>query len=297
MKIGATFPTTEIGDDPEVIRDWVQTAEGLGYDYVLTYDHVLGAEHARREPRLSGPYTEEHPFHEPFVLYAWMAGQTERIELCTGIVILPQRQTALVAKQAAELAILSGDRLRLGLGSGWSHVEYEALGVPFAERGKRFDEQIEVLRALWTEDLVDFDGEYHRIDRANLLPRPKKPIPLWFGALSDVAMRRATRVGDGLIFAAPPGMLHKMVGRTRDSLEAGGRDPAAFGLETISDFSRGETAWREDLALWQELGGTHLSLRAMNTGNDRMGLDSHDYGGPRGYVDALETFMKAVRSG
>jgi len=295
MKIGATFPTTEIGDDPAIIRDWIQTAEGLGYDYVLTYDHVLGAEHAGREPKLTGPYTEEHPFHEPFVLYAWMAGITQRIELCTGIIILPQRQTALVAKQVAELAILSGDRIRLGLGTGWSHVEYEALGVPYDKRGRRFDEQIEVLRALWTEDLVDFEGEYHRIDRANILPRPKNPIPLWFGAMSKVAVERAIRVGDGLIFAAPPAMLKNMVGRARDGLEANGRDAAAFGLETHVDFSQGEAAWNDSLAEWAELGGTHLSLRAMNTGNDRMGLGTHDYGGPRGYIDALETFMKAVR--
>ncbi|MBB84684.1 MAG: LLM class F420-dependent oxidoreductase [Deltaproteobacteria bacterium] len=295
MKIGATFPTTEIGDDPVVIRDWIQTAEGLGYDYVLAYDHVLGAVHAGREPCLAGPYTEKHPFHEPFVLYAYFAGITERIELCTGIVILPQRQTALVAKQAAEIALLSGNRLRLGLGTGWNPVEYEALGVPYAGRGRRLDEQIEVLRALWTESLVDFEGSYHRIDRASILPRPTAPIPLWFGAMSDVAVDRAVREGDGLIFALRPTLLDGMVGKTRDRLEAAGGCIEGFGLEANVDFSVGPQGWRKELAHWEVQGGTHLSLRAMNTGNAKMGLGTHDYGGPRGYVDALEIFMKAIR--
>jgi probable F420-dependent oxidoreductase len=294
MQIGAIFPTTEIGSDPSVIRDWAQTAEGLGYDYILTFDHVLGAEHARREPKFMGPYTEQHPFHEPFTLFSYLAGLTRSIELATGVIILPQRQTALVAKQAAELDILSGGRLRLGVGTGWNHAEYQALGVPYAGRGKRLDEQIEVLRKLWTEDLVDFSGDYHRIDRANILPRPSRPIPIWFGAIQPVALRRAVALGDGLLLAAMPTMVEPMVDQALELLEAGGRDRAGFGLEASVDFSQGPDAWQAELELWRDKGGTHLSLRAMDTGAAMMGLSEVGYAGPQAYIDALETFKKAI---
>ena len=191
MKIGAIFPTTEIGTDPVVIRDWAQTAEQLGYDHVVIYDHVLGAEHEGRDPLLTGPYTEADPFHEPFVLLAYLAGFTTKLELVTGILVLPQRQTVLVAKQAAELDLLSGGRLRLGVGTGWNFVEYESLGMTFEDRGQRFDEQIDLLRKLWSQPVLDFDGRYHRIDRAGLLPLPGRKIPIWFGAFTEVALRRA----------------------------------------------------------------------------------------------------------
>jgi probable F420-dependent oxidoreductase len=199
MKFGAVFPTTEFGNDPIAIRYWAQAAEQLGYNHILTYDHVLGSVHAGREPKLLGPYTERDPFHEPFVLYGYLAGQTTKLELVTGILILPQRQTALVAKQAAEVDVLSGGRLRLGIGTGWNWVEYDALGVGYADRGARMDEQIEVLRKLWSESTIDFDGAHHRIDRAGILPRPKN-IPIWMGGFSEVAVRRAARVGDGFLF-------------------------------------------------------------------------------------------------
>lgn len=295
MKIGAVFPTTEIGNDPSVIRDWTETAEGLGYDYILTYDHVLGAVHAGREPVLQGPYTEDHPFHEPMVLFGYMAGLTKKIEFCTGILILPQRQTALVAKQTAELAVLSEGRLRVGVGTGWNYVEYESLGVPYEGRGKRFDEQIDLLKRLWNEALVDFDGAYHRIDRANILPKPPEPIPLWFGATSQVAMRRAARVGDGLIFGTRPQNHIKMFDKAQEFLEAAGRSPADFGVEASLDFSLGERVWREDLDLWREKGGTHIAFRAMDTANEMLGLETVGYSGPQDYIDALETFMKAIR--
>ena len=295
MKIGAIFPSCEIGNDPAVIRDWAQAAEGLGYDYILTYDHVLGAEHADREPRLMGPYDETHPFHEPFVLFAYLAGLTTTIELCTGILILPQRQTALVAKQAAELAVLSQNRLRLGVGTGWNHVEYTALGVPYEGRGRLLDEQIEVMRALWSEPLVDYRGDHHRIDRANILPRPSQPIPLWFGALSKIAIGRAVREGEGLIFGARPSAHLDLLADAQEKLAAEGRSTSDFGFEASLDFSLGEAAWREDLALWAERGGTHVALRAMNTGNAMMGLEHVDDPTPQSYIAALETFMSAVR--
>jgi probable F420-dependent oxidoreductase len=294
MKIGAVFPTTEIGNDPAVIRDWAQTAEGLGYDYMLTYDHVLGAVHADREPPFMGPYTEEHPFHEPFALFGYLAALTERLELATGVIILPQRQTALVAKQVAELDVLSGGRIRLGVGTGWNHTEYESLGVPFGGRGKRFDEQIEVLRRLWTEELVDFTGDYHRIDRANILPRPTGPIPLWFGALQPVALERAVRLGDGLSLATAPSRIEGMVDDARERLEAHGRDAAAYGFEAQVDFSQGPAEWEQEMALWQDKGCSHICLRAMDTGSELMGLKKVGYSGPQAYIDALETFKRAI---
>src|SRR5438270_13596820 len=162
MHYGVVFPQTEFGNDIQVIKDYAQTAEALGYDYLLVYDHVLGA-HPNREPKLTGPYTHEHPFHEPMVLFGFLAGVTTRLAFTTGILILPQRQTVLVAKQAAEIDVLSGGRLRLGIGLGWNQVEYEALGQDFRTRGRRSAEQIAVLRALWTQEVVDFHGHWHHI--------------------------------------------------------------------------------------------------------------------------------------
>src|SRR5438132_9407203 len=171
MQRGVVLPQIEIGNDPHAIKDYVHAAEALGYDYLLVYDHVLGA-HPSREPKLTGPYTHEHPFHEPFVLFGFLAGVTRRLQLTTGILILPQRQTALVAKQAAEIDVLSGGRLRLGIGLGWNHVEYEALSEDFKTRGRRVEEQVEVLRKLWTEPLVTYHGADHVIDNAGLNPMP-----------------------------------------------------------------------------------------------------------------------------
>src|SRR5216110_1916665 len=181
MQYGVVFPQIEFGNDVQAIKDYAQTAEGLGYDYLLVYDHVLGA-HPTREPRLTGPYTHEHPFHEPMVLFGFLAAVTRRLQLTTGVIILPQRQTALVAKQAAEVDVLSGGRLRLGIGVGWNPVEYEALGQDFHNRGRRCEEQITVLRALWTQEVVNFKGQWHQISHAGLNPLPvQRPIPIWIG--------------------------------------------------------------------------------------------------------------------
>src|SRR6266513_3944830 len=179
MKHGVVFPQIEFGNDVQAIKDYAQTAEGLGYDYLLVYDHVLGA-HPNREPKLTGPYTYEHPFHEPMVFFGFLAAITTRLELVTGILILPQRQTALVAKQTAEVDVLSGGRLRLGIGIGWNHVEYESLGAAWNTRGAMQAEQIAVLRRLWTEDLVTFNGRFHTLESINILPAPvQKLIPIW----------------------------------------------------------------------------------------------------------------------
>src|SRR5512146_1256373 len=182
MRYGVVFPQTEFGNDVQAIKDYAQTAEGLGYDYLLVYDHVLGA-HPSREPKLTGPYTNEHPFHEPMVFFGFLAAVTTRLELVTGILILPQRQTALVAKQAAEVDVLSGGRLRFGVGIGWNPVEYEALNENFVNRARRVEEQVTVLRKLWTEPVVEHRGRYLTVDRAGVNPLPvQRPIPIWFGA-------------------------------------------------------------------------------------------------------------------
>jgi len=200
LELGAVLPTCEIGNDPDAIRDFAQTAEGLGYSHLLIYDHVLGAAHEDRDPPLTGPYTEADAFHEPMVLLGYLAAVTSRIELATGVLILSQRQTALVAKQAAELAILSRGRFRLGVGSGWNPVEYESLGVPFEGRGERLEAQVDLMRRLWSEPLLDHEDAFHRIDRASILPRPERPIPIWFGGMGKRPISRAARIGDGFTF-------------------------------------------------------------------------------------------------
>lgn len=294
MQLGAIFPTPEIGNDPAVIRDWARTAESLGYARIVTYDHVLGAAHEGRTPPLAGPYTEKDAFHEPFVLLAWLAAVTSRIELVTGILILPQRQTALVAKQAAELALLSQDRFVLGVGTGWNHVEYTSLGVPFEDRGRRYDEQIELLRRLWREPLVDFRGEHHRIERAGLLPRPARDVPIWMGGFTKPALRRAARVGDGFLFGSTPKRMKGLLEQLQAELRAQGRDPAAFPAEAVVDFCQTPDEWREELDVWRRAGGSHVSLRAMDTAAEFVGSRRVGYRGPDDYLRALETFMKAV---
>ncbi len=294
MKLGAIFPTTEIGSDPTAVRDWAQAADDLGYDHVVIYDHVLGAVHENREPALTGPYTERDDFHEPFVLLAFLAAATPRLGLMTGILILPQRQTALVAKQAAELDLLSGGKLRLGVGTGWNHVEYESLGVPYERRGRRLDEQVEVRRALWRERVVDYTGEFHRIDRAGVQPLPGRDIPVWFGGFTEPAFRRAARLGDGFLFGGAGKPIRRQWQKVREALEAEGRDPAGFGAEAVVDYSAGEEAFASELEAWREVGGSHLSLRAMDTGSEFMGLPKVGYAGPADYIAALERFRSAV---
>src|SRR5437762_9201833 len=204
MKIGVVLPQTEIGNDPNAIKAYAEAVEGLGFNHVLVFDHVLGANPERRGG-FKGPYTYRHAFHEPFVLFGFLAAATRRLELVTGILILPQRQTALVAKQAAEVDVLSGGRLRLGIGVGWNPVEYEALGEDFRTRGHRSEEQIEVLRLLWSQEVVTYSGRWHQISHAGLNPRPiQRPIPIWIGSGApqtplppEAGMRRIARLADG----------------------------------------------------------------------------------------------------
>ena len=294
MQLSAILPTTEIGNDPSAIRDWAQAAESLGYSHIVVYDHVLGALHEGRNPVLTGPYTEEDAFHEPFVLLSYLAAVTTRIRLSTGVLILPQRQTVLVAKQAVELALLSEGRLRLGVGTGWNFVEYESLGVPFDDRGRRFDEQVELLRRLWREPIVDFRGDYHRVDRAGLLPRPAGDIPLWFGGFTQVALRRAARLGDGFLFGTTPRRMKAMLGMLHELLDEHARDRAQFGTEAVIDFCQSPGDWQSELETWREAGGTHLALRAMDTAAEFVGSKRVGYQGPADYIAALEKVAKEI---
>jgi len=203
MKAGVVYPQIELGGDTGAVKAFAQAAEDLGYDHIVIYDHVLGAVHAGREPKLTGPYKENDPFHEPLVTYAYLAGVTKNLGLATGVIILPQRQTALFAKQAADVDLFSDGRLRLGVGVGWNWVEYDGLEMSghFRRRGKRQEQQIALIRKLWEQPVVDHEDSDHRIDRAGILPRPKRNIPIWLGGSSEVAFDRAARIGDGFLFS------------------------------------------------------------------------------------------------
>jgi probable F420-dependent oxidoreductase len=295
MQFGAIFPTTEIGDDPAAIRDYAQAAEDLGYSYVVAFDHVLGAVHEGRDPKLTGPYTEAHPFHEPFVLFAYLAGVTDRLEFESAVIILPQRQTALVAKQAAELDVLSGGRLRLGVGTGWNYVEYESLGADWATRGRRFDEQVELLRRLWKEPVVDLDGRFHRVDRAGIAPRPRRPVPIWFGGFSDLALRRAARLGDGFTFASSGKRTAEQVERLRGLLAAAGRDPSSFPVELSTAYGIGEDRWTRSVGLAREIGVTHFAVNTMSSTSEWAGTPPANLQTPDDHIAAIERFIASVR--
>ena len=284
MKVGVVFPQTEIGADPYYIRDYGQAAEELGFAHILAYDHVVGANPASRA-NWRAPYSHMDMFHEPLVLFSYLAGVTRRIEFCTGIIILPQRQTVLVAKQAASLDVLSGGRLRFGIGIGWNPVEYEALGENFKNRGRRSEEQIEVLRRLWTHPTVSFDGRWHKITDAGINPLPtQRPIPIWFGGSDERALRRLARLGDGWFPLLPPdercrAMIDKIRVYTRDA----GRESDAIGIEGRIAYDQGSTeAWQKELEAWQDLGATHLSFNTM-----KAGLNS-----PSAHIEAIRRFAR-----
>lgn len=286
MKIGVVFPQNEFGNDPAAIRDYAQTAEALGYHHILAYDHILGA-NPERPGGWQGPYTYRHPFHEPFLLFSFMAALTSRLEFATGILILPQRETALVAKQAAELDVLSHGRFRLGVGNGWNKVEFIAMNQDFHTRGRRIEEQVTLLRRLWRDELVTYEGEWHTIPDAGLNPRPEKgDIPIWFGGHADAVLRRLARLGDGWFpnyrnAADAQPALDKL----GQYLAENGRSPADIGIEPRLSFGEGDPdAWQTSLAEWQAAGATHMTLNTMY-----IGLDT-----PQKHLAALEKFATAV---
>ena len=286
MKFGVIFPQTEIGADPSGVRDFAQAVESLGYDHIIPYDHVVGANPASR-PGWNAPYTHKDMFHEPFVLFGYLAAVTKKIGLVSGVVILPQRQTVLVAKQAAAVDVLSGGRLRLGIGIGWNPVEYEALGADFKKRGARSEEQIEVLRALWTNELVTFKGRWHTITDAGINPLPvQRPIPIWLGGGAEPVLRRVGRLGDGWFPLAEPGdKVRSMIERIRSYAKEAGRDPSAIGIEgrvSVADGSREK--WLQAISQWKELGATHVSVNTMKAG----------FSTPSAHIDAIRCFREAT---
>jgi probable F420-dependent oxidoreductase len=273
LRLGAAYPTTELSGDVSALRDFARAIEDAELRHLTLYDHVLSVVHEDRSPPLRGSYTERHPFHEPLTALTYIAARQERLELATGVLILPQRQTAIVAKQATELMNLSGGRLRLGVGTGWNHVEYGGLGQDFASRGQRLDEQLELLRLLWAQPVVDFEGRFDRIDRAGINPLPVAPPPIWVGGFSPPAWRRAARWGDGHIF----------VGGARDSpsapeqwnsvqelVQAEGRDLEQFGADLY--VRMGDPAAAADEILdWESRGGTHATIITMDRGFTSIG--------------------------
>ncbi len=267
MRIGAVYPQTEAGGDPRNVRAFGLAMESLGLDHLLVFDHVAGASHADRDPPLWGPYTEHDPFQDPMIMFAYLAGLTQKIEFATGVLILPQRQTVLLAKQAAELDLLSGERLRLGVGTGWNYVEYEALGQDFHTRGARMDEQIDFMRKLWAEPLLTFEGKYDRIVRGALNIRPKRQIPIWMGGFTDPAFRRAVKLGDGVIFATRTHAdLEKGWARIRELLAEAGRSEATFGRDYIPLQVAGAEEAADYLKSWRDDGGTHGTIASLGRG-------------------------------
>ena len=287
MKIGVVLPQTEIGNDPVAIKAYAEAVEGMGFTHILVFDHVLGANPAR-PGGWKGPYTHRHGFHEPFVLFGFLAAATCRVELVTGIIILPQRQTALVAKQAAAVDVLSGGRLRLGVAVGWNPVEFEALGEDFSTRGRRIEEQIEVMRALWTRELVTITGKQHRISDAGINPLPvQRPIPIWMGGESEVVQRRMARIADGWMPHFRPGApAQAVVDRLHGLVREAGRDPKAFGIEgriALSQVPQAE--WSKEVEGWRAMRGiSHLCVHTTGLGLAK----------PADHVEMLRRFREVV---
>src|SRR5215471_3402255 len=294
MQVGVTVPITEFGADLAGLRDFVQAAEELGYAHVRLLDHVLGADPQFHPEVAVFPYTHQSYIHEPLTLMGYLAAITTRLHLVTAILILPQRQTALVAKQAAEVDVLSGGRLRLGIGVGWNPVEYEALGEDFRTRGRRSEEQIEVLRLLWTQDVVTYSGRWHQISHAGLNPRPiQRPIPIWIGSGApqtplppEAGMRRIARLADGwfpLFDLSDAGKA--VIARIRQYAEEAGRDPSTLGLEgRVNLAGTGPDDWIKTVQGWEAVGATHLSV---STGGKAFQT-------PQEHLEALRRFKHEV---
>jgi probable F420-dependent oxidoreductase len=267
MRIGVVFPQTELGGVPGAVRAFATAASELGYAHIAVFDHVVGADPAVHRG-WSGPYDVQTTFHEPLVLFGYLAALTS-LELVTSILILPQRQTVLVAKQAAEIDLLTQGKLRLGVGLGWNEVEYEALGQNFSDRGARLAEQVALLRRLWTETSVTVAGEHEHVTGAGIAPLPvQRPIPVWIGARADVALRRAGRIADGWFPMDQPGpALARSTAIVHAAAVQAGRDPATLGMEgRITLGSGSSSSIDQQIAAWRDAGATHLSINTMRAG-------------------------------
>ena len=282
MKLGVFYPTNEVAGDARATRRFIEAVDRLGYDYLSTPDHVLKVSQKDRPKKLFGHYDETHPFHDPFVLFGFAAGISERLEFNTSVLVLPQRQTALVAQQAADVDLLSNERFRLGVGIGWNYVEYDALGQDFASRAARIEEQIGLLRRLWAEPLVSFEGRFDRIDRGAINPRPKRQIPIWLGGWSEPAYERGARIADGFIFAATAEGGLEALARVNHHLEANGRAVDSFGRELLAFFTGDVADSAGQINAWRDAGGTHGCVCTQDKG---FGAD----------VDAHIDFIAEVR--
>jgi len=286
MKIGVIFPQTEFKPDPIAVRDYAQAVEGLGFTHMHAYDHILGA-NPDRPGGWTGTYTFHHSFFEPFILFGYLAGLTRSIEFATGILILPQRQTPVVAKQAATLDVLCNGRLRLGVGVGWNEVEYIALGENFHNRGKRMEEQVALLRMLWTQPLVKFEGRWHNIPDAGINPLPvQRPIPIWFGGMDERALQRMTSIGDGwMLNIRTIEQAHLKLDNLNQYLEAAGRDKASFGIDSRLNMNLIKPdEWISFMQTWEELGATHLTVNTMGCG----------YETTSAHIEALKRFAEII---
>ncbi len=295
MRIGVTFPQL---NDPAEIRAFAQTAEAVGYDDLMVFDHVLLPHRERPDGRISqAPYDVTIRVHEPLVLFGFLAAATSRITLGTWVMILPQRQTALVAKQVAEADLLSGGRIRLGVGLGWNRLEYEALNEDFTTRGRRLEEQIDLMRALWTEEVVTFEGRWHSVSKSGMNPRPvQQPIPVWMGGMTDAMLQRIARRGDGWLPMWGQGedavaTMQQSIVRLRDYASRAGRDPSEIGIELTIAYGKGDPdTWRGQAERWREIGATHVQFNVM-----AKGISFDEYGTSVGeYVDRLHRFYDAV---
>ena len=286
MRIGAVFPQLEAGTDIGAITDYIQNVESLGFDHILAFDHVLGA-NASSRPGWSGAYQHTDSFYEPITFYSYVAAITSRLELATGVIILPQRQTALFAKQSATLDLISGGRLRLGIGTGWNQVEYEALGENFHNRGKRSEEQINLLRKLWSEELITFKGKFHTVTDAGLNPLPpKRSIPIWFGGMADPVLERVAKIGDGWLPLGSPNEKRKNTfDQLKRYLEQNSRSMSDIGIEAMISMKNSATDIKKDISSWVQMGATHISVNTMNCGLEF----------PGEHVKAISDFVKIAK--
>jgi probable F420-dependent oxidoreductase len=285
MEIGAVFPHNEIGTDPAAIKAYAQGVEALGATHLLIYDHVLGAD-PDRPGGWKGAYDKDVAFHEPFTTFAFIAAVTEKLEMITTVLILPQRQAVLVAKQAAEVAILSNNRFRLGVGTGWNQVEYVGLNEDFHTRGRRQAEQVELMRKLWTEDSLTFEGAFHTIDAASINPRPSARIPVWFGGSAAPLLKRCAELGDGWIplMGANP-KAKECIDTIRAHREAAGLPWEGFGIQAQAQYAGGNPdRWGSHAGKWREMGCTHLAIATHNAGPTDVD----------GHLRRIEEYLQAV---
>ena len=285
MEIGAVFPHNEIGTDPQAIKDYAQGVEELGVTHLLIYDHVLGADRDR-PGGFEGPYDKDVAFHEPFTTFAFIAAVTKKLDMITTVMILPQRQTVLVAKQAAELAILSNNRFKLGIGVGWNTVEYTGLNENFKNRGKRQEEQVELMRLLWESEVLEYKGDYHHIDKASINPRPSKSVQIWFGGGAPQLIERCADLGDGWIpLMGPNEAARKTLAAIKEKRESKGLDWDNFGVQAQAQYAGGDAErWNKHAEKWRNLGASHLAIATHNA--EPTNVDGH--------LGRIKEYLKAV---